>query len=53
MTAVDNVSTMVNKVDEYLPPNPNNGKNTNPHYDANWAGDKDFLKKMIIPKEMC
>ena len=48
VTAVDNVSTMVNKVDEYLPPNVNNAKNTNPHYDASWAGDKDFLKDRFI-----
>lgn len=47
VTAVDNVSTMINKVDEYLPPSIN-GKNTNPHYDANWPGDKDFLKDRFL-----
>ena len=48
VSTVDNVSTMLNKTDAYLPPNLNNGKNTNPDYDADWAGDKDFLKEKFI-----
>ena len=48
VSTVSNVSTMVNKTDAYLPPNPNNGKNLNPDYDADWAGDKDFLKDKFI-----
>jgi hypothetical protein len=45
---VQQVSTMKNKTDQYLPPKATSGTNLNPDYDANWPGDKDYLKERFI-----
>ena len=45
---VQQVSTMKNKTDQYLPPPATSGTNLNPDYDANWPGDKDYLKERFV-----
>ena len=45
---VQQVSTMKNKTDQYLPPPATSGTNLNPDYDANWPGDKDYLKDRFV-----
>lgn len=41
-------STMKNKTNQYLPPRATSGSNLNPHYDANWPGDKDYLRERFV-----
>jgi len=45
---VQQISTMKNKTDQYLPPPATSGTNLNPDYDANWPGDKDYLKERFV-----
>ena len=45
---VQQISTMKNKTDQYLPPKATSGTNLNPDYDANWPGDKDYLKERFV-----
>ena len=45
---VAQASTMKNKTDQYLPPKATSGTNLNPDYDANWAGDKNYLQERFV-----
>ena len=45
---VQQISTMKNKTDQYLPPPATSGTNLNPDYDANWPGNKDYLKERFV-----
>ncbi len=45
---VQEASTMKNNTDQYLPPKATSGTNLNPDYDANWPGDKEYLKDKFI-----
>ena len=42
------ISTMKNRSDEYLPPQPDGTTNANPDYNANWPGDPEYLKERFI-----
>ena len=46
--AVSGISTMKNRSDEYLPPQPDGTTNANPDYDDNWPGDPEYLKERFI-----
>tara|TARA_R100001509_G_scaffold74796_3_gene41821 strand:- start:14964 stop:18557 length:3594 start_codon:yes stop_codon:yes gene_type:complete len=45
---VTGISTMKNRSDEYLPPEPDGTSNPNPDYDENWPGDPEYLKERFI-----
>jgi hypothetical protein len=45
---VSGISTMKNRSDEYLPPEPNGTTNENPDYDEFWPGDPEYLKERFV-----
>jgi len=45
---VTGISTMKNRSDEYLPPQPDGTANSNPDYDSDWPGDPEYLKERFI-----
>ena len=46
--AVQGISTMKNRSDEYLAPTPNGSTNLNPYYDDAWPGDSEYLKERFV-----
>jgi hypothetical protein len=42
---VAGISTMKNRSDEFLAPNPNGQANPNPDYNSAWPGDSEYLKE--------
>ena len=46
--SVTGISTMRNRSDEYLPPQPDGTTNLNPDYNSLWPGDPEYLKERFI-----